>query len=143
MRRPEVIARGQRTFAYLIRADATADATEFFTPEDSAFQAGFVVREAGGQVIPHLHLPVQRRLRGTSELLLVRSGRCIVDIYDDDHALVASRPLGPGDAVLSVAGGHGFRMLEPTVLLEVKQGPYTGATEKRRFRSSLASRGAP
>jgi len=143
MRRPEVIGRGQRTLAYVIRADATADTTEFFTPEESAFQAGFVVHEAGGQVIPHLHLPVERQLAGTSELLLVRSGRCIVDVYDDDRQLVASRLLGPGDAVLSVAGGHGFRMLERTVLLEVKQGPYTGATEKERFPLPLASREAP
>jgi hypothetical protein len=32
-----------------------------------------------------------------------------------------------------VGGGHGFRMLENTVLLEVKQGPYTGIDEKRLF----------
>jgi hypothetical protein len=35
--------------------------------------------------------------------------------------------------MLMVAGGHGFRMLEDTVILEVKQGPYTGEDEKERF----------
>jgi len=35
--------------------------------------------------------------------------------------------------MLMVTGGHGFRMLENTVFLEVKQGPYTGLEEKERF----------
>ena len=30
-------------------------------------------------------------------------------------------------------GGHGFCMLEDTVLLEIKQGPYTGLEEKEHF----------
>jgi len=54
-------------------------------------------------------------------------------MYGDDKALVASRELGAGDLVVSLAGGHGFRMLEDTVLLEVKQGPYGGLAEKERF----------
>lgn len=133
MTRIEAIADGGTTLAYLIRRDATSHTTEFFTPDDSAFQAGFVVYPAGGHVEPHVHLPVVRRVVGTSELLLVRSGRCIVDLYSEDRRLVASRDLEAGDAVLSVGGGHGFRMTEDTVLFEVKQGPYGGLAEKERF----------
>ena len=33
-----------------------------------------------------------------------------------------------------VAGGHGFEMLEPTEMIEVKQGPYSGDQDKSRFR---------
>ena len=47
--------------------------------------------------------------------------------------LIATRELATGDVMLMVGGGHGFRMLEDTVLLEVKQGPYTGVAEKERF----------
>ena len=50
-----------------------------------------------------------------------------------EKLLVATRELKTGDVMLMVGGGHGFRMLEDTVLLEVKQGPYTGITEKRLF----------
>ena len=70
---------------------------------------------------------------GTSEVVIVKSGRCEVDIYDDDHQLIATRELGPGDIMLMVSGGHGFRMLEDTVLLEIKQGPYPGLDEKEHF----------
>ena len=47
--------------------------------------------------------------------------------------LVATRELRQGDVMLMIAGGHGFRMLEDTILLEIKQGPYTGIDEKERF----------
>jgi hypothetical protein len=35
--------------------------------------------------------------------------------------------------MLMLAGGHGFRLLEDTTFVEVKQGPYTGLEEKERF----------
>lgn len=133
MTRLEQIVDGAMTLAYVIRQDVTSSKTEFFTSDDSTFQAGFVVYPEGGNILAHIHLPVVRQVVGTSELLIVRSGRCIVDIYTDDRRLVASRELLPGDAVLSVGGGHGFRMIEQTVLFEVKQGPYGGAAEKQRF----------
>ena len=41
--------------------------------------------------------------------------------------------LREGDILLMVDGGHGFRMLEDTVFLEIKQGPYTGIEDKERF----------
>lgn len=129
----EEVVDGETILAYVIRHDATSDKTGFITPDASTFQAGFVVYGAGGHVEAHVHLPVVRQVVGTSELLVVRSGRCIVDIYSEDRRLVASRDLVPGDAVLSVGGGHGFRMTEDTVLLEVKQGPYGGVAEKERF----------
>jgi len=129
----ESIVRDGMLLAYIVRADTTSAATSFFTGDDAAFQAGFVVYPAGGAVVPHVHVPVVRTVVGTSEMLLVRQGRCIVDIYSDDRALVASRELATGDLVLLVAGGHGFRMLEDTVLFEVKQGPYSGQVEKERF----------
>lgn len=132
----EEISDSGTKLAYVLRHDATSDRTEFFTSDDSNFQAGFVVYPAGGQVQAHVHLPVVRRVVGTSELLVVRSGRCIVDIYSDDRRLIASRDLVAGDAVLSVGGGHGFRMIDDTVLLEVKQGPYGGLAEKERFETT-------
>lgn len=129
----ELIADGAQPLAYVIRQDAVSPRTDFFTGDDSSFQGGFVVYPAGGRVEAHAHLPVVRTVVGTSELLVVRTGRCFVDIYTDEHHLIATRELLSGDAVLSVGGGHGFRMVEDTLLLEVKQGPYGGPHEKQRF----------
>jgi hypothetical protein len=132
----EAIEDGGATLAYVIDTAASSRSTSFFTSDDDTFQAGFVVYGAGGHVEAHLHLPLLREVVGTSELLWVRSGRCYVDIYSADRRLVATRELSTGDAVLSVGGGHGFRMIEDTVLFEIKQGPYRGLAEKERFATS-------
>ena len=119
--------------AYIIRGELMPTATTFLTPPEFKQQVGFVVYPAGGQIQRHVHRPIERHLIGTSEVLVVHKGRCEMDIYTDDRKLVATRELRTGDIMLMVGGGHGFRMLEDTVFLEVKQGPYTGIDEKERF----------
>jgi len=67
------------------------------------------------------------------EAVLVRQGLCDVDIYDDAQVRFATRTLEAGDLVLLVSGGHGFRMRDDTVLLEVKEGPYIEGGDKVVF----------
>lgn len=129
----EIISRDGQPLAYIISSRMSPDQTTFLTPSDFTQQVGFVVYPAGGEIARHTHLPLERHLVGTSEVVVVRSGRCEVDIYDEANELVATRELVPGDIMLMVAGGHGFRMIEHTVLLEIKQGPYTGLQEKEHF----------
>ena len=119
--------------AYVAHALEEPTHTRFLTPHECNLQVGQVVYPAGGQISRHMHLPVERHLVETSEVLVVQRGRCEVDVYDEDRQLVATRELGVGDILIAVRGGHGFRVLEDTVLLEVKQGPYPGVAEKERF----------
>lgn len=107
--------------------------TTFPTPDELSLQVGFVVYPAGGEIQRHDHKPLERHVVGTPEVLVVRSGRCEIDLYDQGREHVATRELKAGDVILIVGGGHGFRMLEDTVLLEVKQGPYVGLDDKERF----------
>ena len=119
--------------ACIVRAEARTGETTFLTPPDYNFQVGLVVYPEGGQIAPHEHRPATRSVEGTFEVLLVREGRCEVDIYDRARRCVATRELRAGDLLLVVVGGHGFRMLEDTTLLEIKQGPYAGEGEKEQF----------
>jgi len=128
----EIIAKDGAELCYIIRVEVAPAATTFITPPDYKQQVGFIAYPAGGEVQRHLHLPLERHIVGTSEVLLVRKGRCVVDVYDNAKELVASREVKAGDLVLMVGGGHGFRMLEDTLFLEVKQGPYLEC-EKERF----------
>jgi mannose-6-phosphate isomerase-like protein (cupin superfamily) len=118
---------------YFIRASALPDRTRFLTPDDCNLQVGQVVYAAGGEIARHIHLPIERHIVGTTEVLIVQQGRCEVDVYTDGHELVATRDMGVGDIIIAVGGGHGFRVLEDLVLLEIKQGPYPGGAEKERF----------
>jgi hypothetical protein len=117
----------------LIRRDYQPDGTTFITSPELAQQVGFVVYPAGGMIKRHLHKNVDRKNISSSEALLIREGRLEIDIYDQEKNLLATRELQAGDFVLMVSGGHGFRILEPVVLLEIKLGPYAGAADKELF----------
>jgi hypothetical protein len=132
-RHVEHITSGGRSLAYIISGEINPSKTTFLTPPDLKQQVGFVVYPAGGEVRRHVHRALERHLVGTSEVIIVRRGRCEIDVYNDDRQLVATREIRAGDIMLMTGGGHGFRMYEDTVLLEVKQGPYTGIDEKELF----------
>lgn len=117
----------------IIRHDFQPDGTTFVTSPDLAQQVGFVVYPAGGVIKRHIHKNVDRQNISSSEALIVREGKLEIDIYDENKSLVATRLLEAGDFVLMASGGHGFRILEATVLLEIKLGPYGGAEDKELF----------
>jgi len=117
----------------IIRADYRPPETTFITSPDLAQQVGFVVYPPGGVIKRHIHKNVDRQNISSSEALFVREGRLEIDIYDANRNLLATRQLIAGDFVLMVSGGHGFRILESTILLEVKLGPYGGAQDKELF----------
>jgi mannose-6-phosphate isomerase-like protein (cupin superfamily) len=122
-----------KSLAYIIRAGMNPEQTTFLTSPELNFQVGFVVYPEGGEIARHVHRPLERHIVGTSEVLVVKKGRCQIDIYNDAQELVATRELRAGDVLLLVSGGHGFHMLEDTVLLEIKQGPYIERDEKEQF----------
>jgi len=122
-----------KPLVYIIRAELMPEETTFLTPPEFKQQIGFVVYPAKGEIVRHVHRNIERHLVGTSEVLIVRKGRCEMDVYNDNRELVATRELRVGDMILMIGGGHGLRLLEDTVLLEVKQGPYTGVDEKEHF----------
>ncbi len=133
MQHVEHIVANGRALVYIVRAELAPTETTFLTPDEFNHQVGLIVYPAGGEIRRHMHKPLERHVTGTSEVIIVRRGRCELDVYDDDRTLIATRELRTGDVMLMVHGGHGFRMLEDTVLLEVKQGPYTGLSEKELF----------
>jgi hypothetical protein len=122
-----------RPLAYIVRRELSPSSTTFVTPSDCTQQLGFVVYPAGGEITRHLHRSIERLIEGTSEVLLLKQGRCEVDFYTSAKELVGTRELRQGDILLLMDGGHGFRILEDTIFVEIKQGPYTGLDEKERF----------
>jgi quercetin dioxygenase-like cupin family protein len=122
-----------KPLCYIIRKSFLPDKTTFLTPEEFNLQVGYIVHEAGHEIPRHTHVPVKREIVGTAEVLLVRRGRCEIEVFNDERLRVDTRELSEGDIMIMVGGGHGFRMLEDTVLLEVKQGPYPGTKEKEQF----------
>ena len=129
----EKIVHAEKLLALILRANYRAEGIVFFTPGDFSQQLGYMRRPAGHVIPPHVHNEVLREVTLTNEVLFVRSGRVRVDFYDEERNYLESRVLVAGDIILLAQGGHGFEMLEPSEMVEVKQGPYSGDADKTRF----------
>ena len=129
----EHISDGDTDLALIIRHSFRSEGIEFFTPDSYSQQIGYMNRPLGYVIQPHVHNPVRREVQYTNEVLIVRSGRVRVDFYSEQQDYLSSRELATGDIILLIRGGHGFEMLEPTEMVEVKQGPYAGDLDKTRF----------
>ena len=119
--------------AIIIPSDFKKDGIEFFTPNDYSQQLAYMNRPTGYKISPHTHNKVQRNVHYTLETLFIRKGKVRIDFYSTDQKYIESKVVKTGDVILLVSGGHGFTMLEPTEIIEVKQGPYLGEDDKVRF----------
>lgn len=131
---PKVIGAIDDPYAVIIsRAAHTPEQTEFYSKDADTLQCGRVVRESGEIIKRHSHLPIERRLTRTSEVLIVEHGHAMLSIYDADDKLVETVSIMEGDIAVLFHGGRGILAKDRLVLIEVKQGPYFGGSEKRFF----------
>jgi mannose-6-phosphate isomerase-like protein (cupin superfamily) len=119
--------------AIIIKKDFRQDGIQFFTNDNDSQQLGYMNRPEGYEIKPHRHNLVQRDVHLTQEVLFIKSGKVRVDFYSNEQEYLESRILYNGDVILLSDGGHGFKMLEPSEIIEVKQGPYYGEQDKVRF----------
>jgi len=129
----ERIYHGETLLALIIRDNYHAEGITFITPDDFPHQLGYMNREKGYVIAPHVHNKVERVIFFTQETLIVRSGVVRVDFYTQGKEYLESRMIYKGDIILLAAGGHGFKMIQPAEMVEIKQGPYAGVMDKVRF----------
>lgn len=126
--------------AIIVRSAYDKPGISFFTPNDLSQQLAYMRHPAGKTIAPHVHNPVSRQVHYTQEVLFLRRGRLRVDFYSRSRAYLRSRILGAGDVILLATGGHGFEALEEIEMVEVKQGPYAGDSDKTRFEPAARER---
>jgi len=105
----------------------------FFSDPELSQQLAYMKHDTGKIIRPHVHNEVQREVRLTQEVLMIKKGKIRVDFYNQDKTYLESRILASGDVILLADGGHGFEVLEDLEMIEVKQGPYAGEKDKVLF----------
>lgn len=129
----EKIKKKDRLIAIIIRNDYVCEGVDFITPDDYSQQVAYMHHPMGKAIDAHIHNIVHRNVVLTQEVLFIKKGILRVDFYDEYEDYLESRDLYAGDSILLVSGGHGFRVLEEVEMIEVKQGPYAGEHDKKRF----------
>ncbi len=116
-----------KLLAFVVRRNyIPRNGIDFLTDSLAIQQVGAMKHPSGHIIQNHIHNPVARTVHGTPEAVFVRSGKVEVELFSEKKEAVAMVVLSVGDIIFLVAGGHGFKMLEESILLEIKQGPYFG-----------------
>lgn len=127
------IKKKDKTIAIIIYNNYVCEGVDFITPNEYSQQVAYMHHPKGKVIDAHVHNLVHRNVVMTQEVLFIKKGKLRVDFYDDYEDYLESVVLGAGDAILLVSGGHGFIVLEEVEMIEVKQGPYSGDADKKRF----------
>lgn len=127
------IMHDKKLLAIIISSKFKKEGIEFFTPNEFSQQLAYMNHPQGYKIAPHYHNEVARDIIITQEVLLIKKGKLRVDFYDEKNNYIDNSVLETGDVILLASGGHGFEMIEPTEIIEVKQGPYLGDQDKTRF----------
>lgn len=129
----ELIKKKDKLLAMVIRDHYCCEGVDFITPNDYSQQVAYMHHPAGKIIDAHIHNLVHRNVVLTQEVLFIKKGKLRVDFYDDYEDYLESVLLESGDVILLVSGGHGFTVLDEVEMIEVKQGPYSGDADKKRF----------
>ena len=78
----------------------------------------------GSYLKAHIHLPRKKTNRHLQECFIVRKGRVRMDLYGPDKKFFKHIYLKTGQLFIALAGGHGFRIMEDTEIIELKNGPF-------------------
>lgn len=120
--------------AIILRQGEFAPGVNFVTQGDSSLQLATMRHPAGKEIQPHLHNTVNREIRHTNEVLIIRKGELRVDFFTLQQEYLHSRILRAGDVILLTENAaHGFEVTAELEMLEIKQGPYLGELDKTRF----------
>ncbi|TDH27830.1 hypothetical protein EXU57_05020 [Segetibacter sp. 3557_3] len=131
----EKILDNEAIVAIIIRSQYNNEGIEFFTPHNFSQQLGYMSRPKGYNVQPHTHRIIERTVTLTQEVLFVKSGKVRISLFDNDGVFLDDKIVGSGDVILLASGGHGLEVLEDAEIVEIKQGPYSGADDKIKIGS--------
>ncbi len=129
----EEIKKKDKLLAMIIRNDYMCEGVDFITPSEYSQQVAYMHHPKGKLIDAHVHNLVHRNVVMTQEVLFIKKGILRVDFYDEYEDYLESKELRAGDIILLVSGGHGFHVLDEVEMIEVKQGPYAGDNDKKRF----------
>jgi hypothetical protein len=120
-----------RIIAIVVRRDFEGEGLNFLSENDFPLQLGVNSYKKGEKIRPHFHVERQIIVDRIQEVIYIKSGEALVNLFDCTGVPFKSLKLAIGDLIFFVSGGHGFEMSEDTVIIEVKQGPYLGKGEDK------------
>ena len=132
----EKVLHKDKLFALIVRRQfRKKSGINFFTSKDATQQFGFMKHKKNHFIKPHKHNKRMTRILRSTEVILLLKGTLRVDFYNDKYKYLFSKKINERDIIMLMHGGHGFKVLKNVEMIEVKQGPYSLASDKIKFKT--------
>lgn len=129
----KIIRHKKKILALIIQSKKKNTRIFFPTPKYFTQQVGFINQTKNSYILPHKHMKFLRRIYKTSEVLVVKKGKFRIDFYAASNEYLFSKIIKKDNIVVLNEGSHGFKFLEKTEIIEIKQGPFISKTDKKRI----------
>lgn len=103
---------------------------QYIGNEENFLQVGLMRRGLNHPVKAHKHNSVTRIIPRTQEVLILLAGSMNINFFDLNDSLIEAVRVEAGHICMLLHGGHGIDFLEESELIEVKQGPHLGASDR-------------
>ena len=124
------IKNGGRLLGIFGNVEDFAKGLGFFGAKEDFIQVMKFRYDTGKVLRNHMHIPRNRVVEKTQEILIVFKGKCALDIFDSGKNKVDSLVLEAGEFYIAYHGGFGGEVLtDDTIMLEIKPGPYNVETD--------------
>ena len=127
----EIKSVDDRTVAIVIKKSFEKDGINFVSKNVFPLQLGINSYTKGSKIKPHIHVDREITVKSIQEVIYIKMGSVLVNLYNANKELLNSFKLSTGDLIFFISGGHGFEILEDTTVIEVKQGPYFGKDQDK------------
>jgi hypothetical protein len=109
---------------------------DFLTKDQDLLQLGFINHKKNYHIKSHIHLKKPRIINYCTEVLLIEKGKVKIKFFNNNNSdIKKDKILNKGDIIILFQGGHGFKILEKTQIIEIKQGPYVEGKDKKIIES--------
>ena len=114
------------------------DGVDFTTNDKDLLQLGFISHKKNHIIKSHIHLKKRRIVNYCTEVLLIEEGKVKIKFFDNKSSDInKDKILNKGDIIILFEGGHGFKILEKSKIIEVKQGPYVEGKDKKIIENKI------
>jgi len=129
----EIFDKENKLLAIVVKKNTSKKDKDFHTDHSSEFQLASFNLKKDEIIQRHYHEKQERKIFSTNEVIVLQSGKMMLTIYDLNLEKIEDILIESGDMVALFDGGHEIKILEDSIFIEVKQGPYFEQKDKKRF----------
>ena len=103
----------------------------FVTTDDKFMQLGIWKYEKNHELPPHFHNEFERKSFKTNEFVFVAKGKLQSDLYTEEGKFIETVIVDEGEGILLHNHAHHYKILEDSIILESKNGPFMGVEKDK------------